>query len=31
MFLRALIAAYLGLRVRTTIWPPSDLPQLPPP
>ena len=29
MFFAALIAAYLVFRVRTTIWPPSDLPQLP--
>jgi heme/copper-type cytochrome/quinol oxidase subunit 3 len=29
MFFAALIAAYLVFRVRTVIWPPSDLPQLP--
>jgi heme/copper-type cytochrome/quinol oxidase subunit 3 len=29
MFFAALIAAYLVFRVRTVIWPPADLPQLP--
>jgi heme/copper-type cytochrome/quinol oxidase subunit 3 len=29
MFFAALIAAYLVFRVRTVVWPPSDLPQLP--
>ena len=29
MFFAALIAAYLVFRLRTLIWPPSDLPQLP--
>jgi len=29
MFFAALIAAYLVFRVRTVIWPPSDLPRLP--
>ena len=29
MFFAALIAAYLVFRVRTAVWPPADLPQLP--
>jgi cytochrome c oxidase subunit III len=29
MFFAALIAAYLVFRVRTAVWPPGDLPQLP--
>ncbi len=29
MFFAALMAAYLVFRVRTTVWPPADLPRLP--